>query len=35
VNEVENDAVYGVKLITTGKELIYDFLFPLSLEKTR
>jgi signal transduction histidine kinase len=35
VNEVENGAAYGVKLITTGKELIYDFAVPVVIGKER
>ncbi len=35
VNNVENDAAYGVKLITTGKELIYDFAVPVVIGKER
>jgi len=35
VNEVENDAAYRVKLITTGKELIYDFAVPIVIGKER
>jgi len=35
VNAVENDAAYGVKLITNGKELIYDFAVPVIIGKER
>lgn len=35
VNEVENDAAYGVKLITNGTEMIYDFAVPVVIGKER
>jgi signal transduction histidine kinase len=35
VNEVESSEAYRVKLITTGKELIYDFAVPVVIGKER
>jgi two-component system, NtrC family, sensor kinase len=35
VNNVENDAAYGIKIITTGKEQIYDFAVPVVIGKER
>lgn len=35
VNEVESNEAYRVKLITTGKELIYDFAVPVVIGKER
>jgi signal transduction histidine kinase len=35
VNEVKSDEAYRVKLITTGRELIYDFAVPVVIGKER
>lgn len=35
VNEVESNEAYRVKLITTGKELIYDFAVPVVIAEER
>lgn len=35
VNKVESNETYRVKLITTGKELIYDFAVPVVIGKER
>ncbi len=35
VNQVESNETYRVKLITTGKELIYDFAVPVVIGKER